>query len=163
MKTRLLVIIALMGISWGAWAQPGEGRRSARQQEMESARIAFLTQKLDLTSEQAQQFWPIYFELEDKRREIRKSLRDTRMEAGAEFSEEEASNMIVAFQDMRQKELTLEKEYSQKMLGVLSARQVVKLLRAEEEFRQYVIQQLRERRGERHERGPRNRGRQDEG
>ncbi|HAA14244.1 MAG TPA: hypothetical protein DCE41_22145 [Cytophagales bacterium] len=148
MKTRLLLLLALTGITWGAWAQPGGGPRGERRQQIESARIAFITQKLDLTPEQAQQFWPIYNELEDKRQELRKSMRDSRMDAGTELSEEEASEMIVAFQDMRQKELNLEKAYSERMLGVISARQVLKLMRAEEEFRQYVIQQLRERRSE---------------
>jgi len=161
MKTRLLLLLMLTGVTWGAWAQPGGGPRGERRQQIESARIAFITQKLDLTPEQAQQFWPIYNELEKKRQALRKDMRNTRMEAGVEVTEEEASEMIVAFQDMRQKELDLEKEYSQKMLKVISATQVVKLMRAEEEFRQYVIKQLRERRGEGRggERGPRNRDR----
>src|ERR1035437_4885758 len=47
-----------------------------RKEKMESMKIAFLTQKLDLTPDEAQKFWPVYNEFQKKREELRKKRRE---------------------------------------------------------------------------------------
>ena len=47
--------------------------------KIEAARIAYITDQLQLTPAEAEKFWPIYREFADKRREIRRELRDARV------------------------------------------------------------------------------------
>ena len=145
MKRSVLILVWIGLMTVGAFAQPGEAMDGRRRQQIESARIAFLTDRLDITPTQAQQFWPIYNELEDKRSELRKEMRQKREEAGLEVSDEEARTLIGEFMAMRQQELDLEKEYSDRMMEVLSPQQVLKLKQSEEDFRQFIIRELRER------------------
>ena len=76
MKYIHTILIALL-LSSTLFAQ-GTGRkmkREKRQEKMESRiesqKIAFITQKLDLTPTEAQLFWPIYNEYQTKMKEIR--------------------------------------------------------------------------------------------
>ena len=51
-------------------AQPMQNRMKER---VEAQRIGFITQRVNLTPEESQQFWPIYNEYTDKMRQIRSS------------------------------------------------------------------------------------------
>ncbi|MFN5319693.1 MAG: hypothetical protein ACK5CY_12710 [Bacteroidia bacterium] len=61
-------------------AQPGrKGERGERIKErIRAERVAFLTERLDLTSDQAQKFWPIYNEHDVKISALKKEQRISR-------------------------------------------------------------------------------------
>ena len=61
----ILFFMTLLGVS----AQGPEARK-----KIEAAKIALITERLDLTPEQAEKFWPIYREFGTKRKEIRRDL-----------------------------------------------------------------------------------------
>ena len=52
-----------------ATAQPREKRD--RDERIESMRIAYITDRLDLSPTESQQFWPLYNELQDKKRALK--------------------------------------------------------------------------------------------
>ena len=61
----VLVSIILLG-SLTAFSQEKSKNPKIQKERIEQAKIAFLTKKLELTSEEAQQFWPIYNEKNNK-------------------------------------------------------------------------------------------------
>ena len=63
---RLIPILILL-ISFSGFAQRG----GEIQEKIKAQKIAFITDKLELTSEEAQQFWPIYNEFEAKVEKIK--------------------------------------------------------------------------------------------
>jgi hypothetical protein len=77
-RTLLASILSLACLT--TWAQPGgmhpEGNDNVRGERLETFRIAYLTQELNLSTEEAQKFWPLFNESED----IKKVLDQERRE-----------------------------------------------------------------------------------
>ncbi|GAB3532684.1 hypothetical protein GCM10027443_16850 [Pontibacter brevis] len=109
---------------------------------MEAAKIAFLTDKMGLTTEQSQKFWPLYNEYEAKRRQLMKSYRHGYRHNVEALSEQEAQARIDNMFSTREKELELEKEYAAKYQRVISTKQLIKLYRGEREFTKMLLKRL---------------------
>jgi hypothetical protein len=109
---------------------------------IEAARIAYITDQLELTPEEAEKFWPIYREFTQQRREIRRQLRQTTRSAHPDKTDQEIVDQQF---EMKQKELDLEKEYSGRLLKVISARKLRSLPQAERRFRQMILDQIQRR------------------
>jgi hypothetical protein len=58
MKKLLFTIAIILGGYSFVIAQPGD--KQNRAEKVQALKIAFITQKLDFTSEEAQRFWPVY-------------------------------------------------------------------------------------------------------
>ncbi len=111
-------------------------------EKIEAARIAYITDQLELTPEEAEKFWPIYREFAQKRRDIRREIR----EAGRNAEPGKSDQEIVDQQfKAKQKELDLEKDYSGRLLKVISAQKLRSLPQAERKFRQMLIDQIQRR------------------
>ena len=118
-----------------------------RKEKMESMRIAFLTQKLDLTPEEAQKFWPVYNEFQKKKEALHKTRRDEMMGSKGNIdslSEKQVEAFVDGEMAFRQKNLDLEKEYHSKFKSVLPIKKVAKLYRAEDMFAHRLLQQISE-------------------
>lgn len=155
LKTLLvLAFISFVGISYSQPMGPPPKEKGERQQEkndnIESMKIAFLTTKLDLTPEEAQKFWPVYNQYNEKLQELRKKRRQEEREAKKNFEDltdkevEQAIDNDLAF---RQKELDLQKEYNVKFKAVLPIKKVSRLYHAEEQFKKVLIDKLRDNKG----------------
>lgn len=115
--------------------------------KIESARIGLISERLGLTPEQAQQFWPLYNEYNDKRRELRKELSDARRDIDVNnATEQEKRQLIENGLKIKERELALEKDYSERLLRVISSQQMLKLRRAEDDFRDMLLKRLQNQR-----------------
>jgi hypothetical protein len=124
-----------------AWAQPGPPPGD-RDERIQAYRIAVYTEVLQLTPDEAQNFWPLYNEYTDKREALQRELRAGRQIDA--MSDAEVETYIQKFYDVRQRELDLEKELGQKLRKVLPARKIAKLPMAEREFREALVKKLQE-------------------
>ena len=141
MKKLIVTIVLLIIVAQFADAQRGR-------EQLQSARIAFITERLDLTPETAQKFWPVYNQINQQKQELRKEEFSLRRSASAEeLDEEEAKKLLEDIYAIKERQLELEIEASTQYQEVLSAVQIIQLMKAEEDFRHMVIDQLRERRG----------------
>ncbi|MEP6737028.1 MAG: hypothetical protein ABJA70_16010 [Chryseolinea sp.] len=114
--------------------------------KIQAARIAYITDQLALTPAEAEKFWPIYREFSEKRKEIRQQLRDARRNPDPKKTQEQVDQDVVNTQfDVKQKELNLEKDYSGKLLKVISAQKLRTLPDAERRFRQIILEQIQRR------------------
>ena len=126
------------------------GQSGKAREKIEAARIAMITKELDLTPEQAQKFWPVYNEFKAKRGELSRSFKQKRREFDAsKASEEERQQMLDLRLETQQNQLNLEKEYSQKLLDVISSKQIIQLRQAEDKFRKLLIERLQQNRDQR--------------
>jgi hypothetical protein len=127
-----------------------EARQGARQEtreKMEALKIAYITNALELTETEAQQFWPVYNEAELKRRELRRTRMGERKEVQQNFknmTEKEATLYIDGEIDFKQKELDILKELHMKLKKVLSAKKIALLYKAEVDFQRKVLLELNE-------------------
>ncbi len=115
------------------------------QEKIRAARIAYITEKLGLTPAEAEKFWPIYNEFDQKRRELRLQNKDLRRNSDPNKSQEEIEKAAIAQQhQFRQKELDLEKDYSGRLLNVISAKKVMALPRTEKDFRDLLLRRMQQ-------------------
>ncbi len=138
-----MIFLSLLAIS--AVAQDDDlpqDQDSKVRDKIEAARIAYITNQLELTPEEAERFWPIYREFAQKRQEIRREMREA-----ARTSEPGKSDQEIVDQQFKakQKELDLEKDYSGRLLKVISAQKLRSLPQAERKFRQMILDQIQRR------------------
>ena len=118
--------------------------------KIESARIALITERLGLSPEQAEKFWPVYRQYNMERREIREEFRNTRRNVDmANLTEEQSQEMIQKSMDLKQRELNLEKEYSRRLSEVITTQQLFKLKNAEKDFQQMLLKRIQQQRQQR--------------
>ena len=133
--------VLLLVLATAAQAQGG-GRRGQRLVQLENAKIAFITNRVALTQDQAQKFWPLYNEFSDRRRDLNRSGRLLRRDVSEALSDPQIREKITQSFALRQQELNLEKEYFEKFQKVISLRQVAQLFAAERDFTREVIKRV---------------------
>ena len=114
---------------------------------IEAQRIAFITQELNLTPDEAKVFWPVYNEYDAKRHELKKSFKesgDFHKKDIDKLTEKEANQMLDNQIVEAQKFLDLRKEYHAKFKSVLPAVKVLKLYDAEREFQKMLMDKIRQ-------------------
>ncbi|MBP8725688.1 MAG: hypothetical protein KBF37_00405 [Saprospiraceae bacterium] len=151
MKTTLNTLIALTTCIAAGLAQddaPGPPpERERALEKMESMRVAFMTNELDLNSEESARFWPLYNEYSKKRMELRKDLLLSKRENRREkLSEEESERLVEEQLALQQQELELKKNYYDRFRAILPAQKLARLEPSEKAFNQEVLKRLRERR-----------------
>lgn len=113
--------------------------------KFKAMKIAYLTDKLSLTPEEAQQFWPIYNEFESKKKADRKEFRDDKkdMDKEIELSDADIEKRLNERLQLKQDELNLEKEYLAKFKTVLPMKKVGELYKAEESFKRDLLRKMK--------------------
>jgi len=135
--TALLMCIVSFGFS-----QAGETKRD----KIDALRVAFITKKLSLTSQEVQTFWPLYNEMNDKQDATRKAFRQKyHPRLNYDFAtDKEAEDYLNAELTLKQKEYELYKEYYEKFKKVLPIKKAALLKRAEEDFKKEIIKTIKE-------------------
>jgi hypothetical protein len=148
-KTLIFTFVLLTMISFTSLAQQ---YRSVMKQEdrekLESAKIAYITNRLTLTSSQAKEFWPLYNEFEKKKFEARTKARREgyRMtnRGENELTEAQASEILKIHINAREEDVAVEKEYMAKFQKIISNGQILKLMTIDESFlRNYLMREMR--------------------
>ena len=110
---------------------PGLGQRPQQRQGtvLESLKIAFITKRLDLSSEEAEKFWPIYNKYAVEVRQAYLTYRDDKNEIGLDESL-----------------LNIRKKYSPDFTRALSSpARVNEFFRAEKDFGAFVQKEMQRR------------------
>lgn len=144
MKTTITLLILL--ITTASFAQ------KPRQEKVKALKIAFITEQLDLTPEEAQKFWPIYNVYEGKMSEIhtaeRKLLRSIRVDWDT-LSETDAQSALSNIRKAEQQKMDAKETLINQLRTTLSYKKTLILLRAEEDFKRRLLNRLRDGRPER--------------
>ena len=147
--TKIGVAMALcLGLSATLAAQGprGHGGKDAWREKMQSEKIAFFTTELELTSQEAQDFWPVYNECQAKKMEsyskiaeANKALRE------AVESKADGKTIIKLVEDKvkaSEESQSIDRDFLPRFRKVLSDEKVGKLYLAEEKFRRQQINHL---------------------
>lgn len=128
MKLFSLIIIIIFGSSFFVNAQ--NDNRGKRAEKIEALKIAFITQKLDFTSEEAQRFWPVYNRYEN---EIKQAISNNKSGGDALENEERVLNV--------------KKKYRSEFMKVIGQPKTNNLFIAEREFRGILMRHLKNKLG----------------
>ena len=143
MKTRILIIAMLL------FSLTGMAQRQFDPQTIElikTKKIAFMTEQIGLTSQEAEKFWPVYNELEKQRfmlMDKKKELEEKSESPKPEMNDVDYRKLATEIASTHAKEGKLIEEYNLKLLNILPAEKVVKLYRAEGKFRAYLMHEFR--------------------
>jgi hypothetical protein len=125
--------------------------RSAAQEQprekLEAYRIAFFTKRLNLTPQEAQKFWPVYNEFQEKKNKIQiEKLRLNRNfnQNELNMSEKEMIDAGDRFIALEVQGASLAQEYHNKFKEVLSPVKVLRLYQAENQYRLQLLQELKQ-------------------
>lgn len=138
-----MVIIFLLTV-FISFAQDGKLSEEKRK-EFDAQKVAFFTQALDLTPEEAAVFWPLYNEMFKKIRTTDWETRKLIHEAGntKNVSDKQARELIEKILDKEQQTLQIKKEYYQKMMKAVPVQKISKLDWVEHKFHKQLIEKMR--------------------
>ena len=146
MKAKLLFTICLLAFGL-TYSQGGKMRERIRSQK-----IAFITDQLKLSSEEAQKFWPIFNTYESEVESIKngelRSIRST-LRSGERLSDKQADNLISRLIKAESNIHDLRVQLVSDLRSVLSPQKILRLKVADEEFNKRLLERLREMRDKR--------------
>jgi hypothetical protein len=144
MKTRiyiLTILAALTGLPLSA--------QNANVERLNAYKIAFFTKRLNLTPQEAEKFWPVYNEYQDRKNKIHQE----RQEINRNFNQNElnmtdremseAGDKLIG---LEVREASLAQEFHNKIKTILSPVKVLRLYQAENQYRLQLLKELQERR-----------------
>lgn len=114
---------------------------SGRYEQIEAIKVAFITSKVDLNTEEAQKFWPVYNNYQKELMTLMTRRREDRKKANIDPNDK--INADLAYESHM---LELKKKYKKLYLKVIPAEKVLLLYQAERDFREHLIKQLNHRR-----------------
>ncbi|MGI4875031.1 MAG: hypothetical protein ACRYFX_28070 [Janthinobacterium lividum] len=144
LRSFILNTLCLLALAAGSPAL-GQGRQQpgGRLNQLDNAKIAFITARITLTQDQAQRFWPLYNEFTTKRRDLNRSARLLRRSTdNASLTDAQLRDDFTQDFAIRQQQLNLEKESFEKLQKVLSLRQIAQLYQAERDFTKEVLKRV---------------------
>ena len=123
-----------------------------RKEKVEAMKIGFITDYLDLSSEEAKEFWPVYNKYQDEMEVLRRGRRQNILNDQTDLnsmSDSELEKLVDSEIIFHQNELDIQKKFHPQFKKVLPMQKVAKLYRAEEAFKKKLLEMIRERKQER--------------
>lgn len=119
-------------------------------EKIKTLKVAYITEQLDLTSAEAQTFWPIYNAhdaqmeafREKERTQIYEKLRD--MES---LSDKDSEDLFKALMTLENQKHEAEQKFLKEIQKVISAKKTFILLKTEKGFKRRLLQQYRQKHG----------------
>ncbi|QYA26814.1 hypothetical protein G3I01_15365 [Gramella sp. MT6] len=122
-----------------------EEDKDAQHERIKALKVAYFTQELNLDEKTAEKFWPIYNKYEKERRNLHKrehiDLKNVEC-----ISENEAENLINEFLSVENEEYKIKKELFKDLKQIISAKDIIKLHKLEDEFHKKLIKEYRSKR-----------------
>jgi len=144
----LFLILSIFTTSTYVQGQNNGNARKQRWEEMKAKRTAFYTERIGLTAEEAQAFWPLYNELQEKKGELHRSMSAQFHNSKRNGNKKRVIDYTKATDDMinlRVYEATLEKSYHEKFKAVLPPEKLFRYYRAERDWANQLLKDIEKR------------------
>lgn len=143
MKMRNLFMLMLL-FSVTAFAQELKEKR----EQVKALKVSFLTTELNLTSDEAAKFWPVYNAYEQKQFDLRHNkmrpllqrLNDSNFDT---MTEKDANNYLAELQANEEELFTLRKKLVSDLKPIIGPVKVLRLKKAEDEFNKKLLSKVR--------------------
>ena len=119
-------------------------------EEFQAKQRTYITEKAGLTPEEAEAFFPLFFELQKKKFELERNVRkEFKKERGEQMTEEECRDFVYKMADTKIEIAKLEREYTDKYLQVLPPCKLRRVQHAEGMFQRDLMKKMTEHRPQR--------------
>lgn len=123
-------------------------RLKEKRDQIKAMKVAFLTTELNLTSIEAEKFWPVYNAYDDKQFELRhqkmktyaKKLNDGSLD---NMSDREALAFLNQIESTDEEQYVIRKKFNSALRNILPPTKILKLRKSEVDFDRKLLQQYR--------------------
>ena len=148
MKIIKIIPILLLLTSFSIFGQ--SDNMKAKKEKINAMKVAYFTTELDLTTKEAQKFWPIYNKFDDAQFNIRhqkmRSYKNQMNEIALnKISEKEALNLLDKMEDSDEELYLLRKKFVKDLKEILPAVKILQLRKSEDDFNRKLLHQYRDR------------------
>lgn len=148
MKTHILTTFMLISIlsSQLVMSQGRKMQLQEKKKQLEIEKIGYFTERLSLTAEEAQAFWPVYSEFQKKREALASEFRPQKKLASSSLdslSEKELNALADAEIEHAKKMLELRVQFHENVKKVLPLKKVILLYDAEKDFKKDLLKDLK--------------------
>lgn len=147
MKIKNILAILLFLVSFSFYAQ--SDKIDEKREKIKAYKVSFLTTELELTSTEAEKFWPVYNAFDDKQYELRHDKMKTylrKLDDGNinSISEKEAVTLLSQIESTDKELYFLREKYMTNLKKILSAKKILKLKKSEDDFNRKLLKQYRD-------------------
>lgn len=140
MKNLFFLLLLFSGFS----QLQAQNDKDQHRERIKALKTAYITQELNLSKDVAQKFWPIYNEYETKKRELhRREHVDIDLSSPECIDEAEANHMLKEYLDVEREEYVIKKQLFNDLKEIISAQDIIKLHKLEDEFHKKLIKEYR--------------------
>ncbi|WOD44302.1 sensor of ECF-type sigma factor [Hwangdonia lutea] len=144
---KIIITVLFASLTLTAFSQEND-----RREHIKALKVAHITETLNLSAQEAQQFWPIYNTYDDNIhklkhqdiRSIRKEIKDNYETLTDKKSQELLDRLYQAENSMHNERVTL----ANKLKTIISPKKILLLQIAEESFKRKLFEQYKKRRQE---------------
>ena len=116
-------------------------------EKIKALRVAFISTKLELTSNEAQKFWPIFNEFDKNQTDLRKEKRMLMMKLKhqntSSLSDIEMQKLLDTSELLESNIQTNRQQLVKNLKGVISPQKIILLKQLEEDFKKTLLKQMR--------------------
>lgn len=134
MKKILLILTLVAGSFSAVFAQDGDDL--TKQEKIKALYVAYVTQQLALTPDEAQKFWPLHTQFETDLRGVKKDLSEL---------------------DKQQARLDIKKRYQENFNRVIGANRCERFFRMDSEFKRKLVDRVQNQRNDQRQQFPKRR------
>lgn len=147
---RSLMIVALL-----AWMSPAFSQEKAKtgqphpqhqqkQDRVKQLKIAYFTTELALTSAEAEKFWPVYNEMQEKLKTTRKDRWKLSKELKTAEKDADLKQKTNAIFESEAAEIKTRQEYYEKIASTIGYKKATKVMSLEQEFKRELLHRMSE-------------------
>lgn len=127
---------------------PGGGPNGPDRERLETLRVAFMTERLELTAEEAERFWPVFRASQNSIEEIRKSLEAIHiaLEESTDSNKAWLEEQLDEIFELRSSELVAERAMIEEAAEIIGLERAMKMPALEGQFRHRIMEELQKRR-----------------
>ncbi len=143
MKVRTVVLIVVFASSFSLVSAQNPNR-----ERLDAYKIAFFTKRMNLTSQEAEKFWPVYNEYQNQRNQLqieKQTLNRTFNQGESTMSDKQISELGDKYCEILVKESSLAVSFHKKMQEILPPAKVLRLYQAENQYRLQLLNELQDR------------------
>jgi Skp family chaperone for outer membrane proteins len=132
--------------------------QDGKHEKIKALKTAYITEKLSLTSNEAEKFWPIYNKYDDKFHALRKKEKSEiyqKLRDGLDkMNDTEANALIDTSLSLESEQLELRKQMIAELRGVISSNKIIILKKTEDDFKRELLDRYRNGHSNKGEKGP---------
>jgi hypothetical protein len=143
MKREATLIIAAIAISFSLVSAQNPNR-----ERLDAYKIAFFTKRMNLTSQEAEKFWPVYNENQNQRNQIqteKQTLMRTFNQGESTMSDQQITELGNKYCEILVKESDLAVTFHKTLQDILPPAKIIRLYQAENQYRLQLLKELQDR------------------